>query len=121
MPLLTPVKDLFISNHAVDEFLAYVRKNRQKHAEKPMVGKRKYHNKQLLIAILSSIVIRYHILRLLFEIKQMLLDHQLKVYLSGWEREVLAEIRAEARSEVSSFLLPWMFINIRYRRNFNNW
>lgn len=43
---------------------------------------------------------RYHILRLLFELKRMMSLQPIKVSVDGWERDILFAIRAEAVSKV---------------------
>lgn len=54
---------------------------------------------------------RYHILRLLFEIKRMLTQQDLKVFLDGWEHDVLVNVRNESMSKVSNgFSFSFFFL-----------
>eukprot|EP00026_Physarum_polycephalum_P014733 Phypoly_transcript_15281.p1 GENE.Phypoly_transcript_15281~~Phypoly_transcript_15281.p1 ORF type:complete len:150 (+),score=16.46 Phypoly_transcript_15281:457-906(+) len=84
-PWFVPIIDSraqFITNAAVDEFLSYIHKSIKRDEERAMKGKRKYH-----------------ILRLLFEAKRMLAGQDLKVFLDGWECDVLVKVRNEATSK----------------------
>lgn len=85
-PLFAPIitaRSQFITTAAIEEFKSYIHKSIKRDEERPMQGKRKYH-----------------ILRLLFEIKRMMTQQDLKVFLEdGWEHDVLVTIRSEAMSK----------------------
>jgi len=79
---LKELRKTFITKATIDEYLSYVYKYQKKDKEKPMPGKRKYH-----------------MLRLLFEIKRMISGKDIQVYVEGVEGDVLRKIRAEEISQ----------------------